>query len=100
MFFSSRVLVPSFVTREKVAGFTATFSACPSRRKPTAIFTARLFREQRVLPYGRFLRRPSLVLAKIPGPRTFRHPELGLSSMWRASKRQLWFSNQADIECL
>src|SRR5262249_50071609 len=83
-----------------VAGFTAMSSAFPSSRKPTAIFTPRLFRAPRLLLYGRFLKRPSLVLAKTPGPRTFLRLKLGLSSMLRASKKQLRFSHQADIECL
>jgi len=33
----------------------------------------------KTLLYGRFLKRPSLVLAKTPGPRTFLRLKLGLS---------------------
>src|SRR5262249_33343840 len=87
-------------TREKVASSTRMFSAFPSKKRVTAIFIPRLFRAQRVLRCGRFLRRRSLVLAKILGPRTYLPPERGLSSMWTVSKRQAQPSNRVDIGCL
>jgi hypothetical protein len=70
-----------------------------SKRKVASIFMRKLLKAQRVLHYGRSLRRRGRVLAKIPGLTIFLSRKRGLSSTLTASKSQRRLLNRKDIEC-
>src|SRR5438309_3520206 len=98
-FCSSQGLVQSFATRAKVAGCTEKRSVSRSKKRVTAIFIPKRFKAQKLLPCGRFLRRSSLVSAKIHGLTAFPSHRHGLSLMLIMSKRRLGSLNRKDIEC-
>src|SRR5258706_4840870 len=98
-FCSSQGLVQSFATRAKVASCTEKCWVSRSKKKVTAIFIPKCCKAQRLLPCGRFLRRRSLVLAKIPGLTIFLLRKRGLSLTLTASTKQRRSLNREDIEC-
>src|SRR6266478_5567950 len=98
-FCSSQGLVQSFATRAKVASCTEKCSVSRSKKKVTAIFIPKCCKAQGLLPCGRFLRRRSLVLAKIPGLTIFLLRKRGLSLTLTASTMQRRSLNREDIEC-
>src|SRR5258707_8075943 len=98
-FCSSQGLVQSFATRAKVASCTEKCLVSRSKKKVTAIFIPKCCKAQRLLPCGRFLRRRSLVLAKIPGLTIFLLRKRGLSLTLTASTKQRRSLNREDIEC-
>src|SRR5712671_1824456 len=98
-FCSLQGLVQSFAKRAKVASCTEKCSVSRSKKKVTAIFIPKRFKAQKLLPCGRFLRRRSLVSAKIHGLTAFPSHRHGLSLMLIMSKRRLGSLNREDIEC-
>src|SRR5260221_7629530 len=98
-FYSSQGLVQSFATRAKVAGCTEKSSVSRSKKKVATIFIPKLFKARKLLPCGRFLKRHSLVSAKIHGLTAFPSHRHGLSLMLIMSKRRLGSFNREDIEC-
>src|SRR5690349_7847948 len=73
--------------------------AFPSKRRAASIFIRKLSKAQKRLLCGPFLKRRSLVLARITGPMTFRSHKPGLSLMLRASKKRRRNLKSEDIEC-
>src|SRR5580704_4678541 len=98
-FCSSQGLVQSFATRAKVASCTEKCSVSCSKKKVTAIFIPKRFKAQKLLPCGRFLRRHSLVSAKIHGLMAFPSHRHGLSLMSIMLKRRPGSLNREDIKC-
>src|ERR1700739_2085464 len=98
-FYSSQGLVQSFATRAKVASCTPKRSVSSSEKKVAAICIPKPFKARKFLPCGRFLRRASLVFARIDGLTAFPSHRHGLSLMLIMSKKRPGSSNREAIEC-